>query len=161
MHNSPSYLAHQPRPRAGDRQALFLVRYADATSATLRVSPGVAVFGPARIAAVAADRQANGELPKGKIVGLCGCAEGRPAACRRFGSKGRIFFSPWSRCEGCESARPLVGSESARREGVSLRLGCIFAPPISRHRREDRSASARPARGTVSAESPLGVGGRP
>jgi hypothetical protein len=70
MRNSPSYIAHQPRARSGDRQALFLVRYADATSTTMRVSPGVAVFGPARIAAVAAERQASGELPKGKIAGI-------------------------------------------------------------------------------------------
>jgi hypothetical protein len=70
MRNSPSYIAHQPRPRCGDRQALFLVRYADATSTTMRVSPGIAVFGPSRLSAVAAERQARGELPKGKIASI-------------------------------------------------------------------------------------------
>ena len=35
-----------------------------------RVSPGIAVFGPSRISAVAAERQARGELPKGKIASI-------------------------------------------------------------------------------------------
>jgi len=70
MRNSPSYIAHQPRPRSGDRQALFFVRYADATSTTMRVSPSIAVFGPSRLSAVAAERQARGELPKGKIASI-------------------------------------------------------------------------------------------
>ena len=70
MSNSPNFLGHQPRPRAVDRQALFLVRYADATSTAMRVPPGVAVFGPSRIAMVAAERQAKGELPKGKISSI-------------------------------------------------------------------------------------------
>jgi hypothetical protein len=36
----------------------------------MRVSPGVAVFGLSRLSAVAAERQARGELPKGKIAGI-------------------------------------------------------------------------------------------
>jgi hypothetical protein len=73
MRNSPSYIAHQPRPRSGDRQALFLVRYADATSTMMRVSPGIAVFGPSRLSAVAAERQDSehrpGALRRGPLAG--------------------------------------------------------------------------------------------
>ena len=36
----------------------------------MRVSPGIAVFGPSRLSAVAAERQARGELPKGKIASI-------------------------------------------------------------------------------------------
>ena len=36
----------------------------------MRVSPGIAVFGPSRLFAVATERQARGELPKGKIASI-------------------------------------------------------------------------------------------
>jgi hypothetical protein len=68
MHQSPRYIAQQPAQRAGDRQILFLVRYADATSATLRLSPGIAALGPLRVLTVAAERQASGQLAAGKIT---------------------------------------------------------------------------------------------
>src|SRR3954470_9474744 len=88
MRNSPNYIAHQPHPRSGNRQALFLVRYADATSTTMRVSPGIAVFGPSRLSAVAAERQARGELPKGS-------SEHRPGAlkCGPLASSTRGYSS--------------------------------------------------------------------
>ena len=56
--------------RARDGRALFFVRYADATSAGMRVPPEVAVFGAAQLSMVAAEKQAKGELPKGKITSI-------------------------------------------------------------------------------------------
>src|SRR5215218_6856280 len=99
MRNSPNYIAHQLRPRSGNRQALFLVRYADATSTTIRVSPGIAVFGPSRLSAVAAERQARRE-PAGGVT--------------------RLFTSQSGPCTTRALPPPLVPSSASRLSGEAL-----------------------------------------
>ena len=61
---------HGGRFRPKDTQDMFAVRYADGSSAYIRVDRKAAEHGSAPVLGIAKARQATGEIPKGEIVSV-------------------------------------------------------------------------------------------
>jgi hypothetical protein len=58
------------RRKARDTQVMFAVRYEDGRSAYIRVPPKRLENGDRVVAEIARDRQEQGEIPGGTIVGI-------------------------------------------------------------------------------------------
>jgi hypothetical protein len=58
------------RPRLKDTQHMFAVRYADGSSAYIRVDPKAADYGTAPVLGIARHCQSKGEIPDGEIVSV-------------------------------------------------------------------------------------------
>jgi hypothetical protein len=58
------------RSRLKDTQHMYAVRYADGSSAYIRVDPKAAEYGTAPVIGLAKEQQASGTIPDGEIVSV-------------------------------------------------------------------------------------------